>query len=77
MDVPLLVFSCRAWLVSVVVVVGRWSLVVLIGGRSASFCLPTAVFGGLVLAERLLLFTPWCSVGQVVLTLQISYHALG
>jgi hypothetical protein len=32
MDVPLLVFGCRAWLASVVVIVGRWSPVALVCG---------------------------------------------
>jgi hypothetical protein len=72
MDVPLLVFGCRAWLASVIIVVGRWSPVALVGGRGASSGLSTAVFGGLVLAEWLLLFTPWCPVGRVILPLRIS-----
>jgi hypothetical protein len=74
MNVPLLVFSCRAWLASVVVVVGHWSPLALVGGRGASSYSSAAVFGGLVLAERLLLFAPWYRVGRVVLPLQISYR---
>jgi hypothetical protein len=50
----------------------HWSPVALAGGRGASSCSLAAVFGGLVLAEQLLLFAPWCHVGRVVLPLRIS-----
>jgi hypothetical protein len=58
-----------------IIVVGRWSPVVLVDGRGASSCSPAAVFDGLVLAERMLVFTPWCPVVVELFFLSlVSWH---